>query len=154
LDHVALKPDIRAQYQAYIGQEERMMAIIREASYFMPTDKDRKLVVIDLMRYKRRPSILKNLAFVLYPYSQAVVELRSLHDQGVKTNNFSLSVSLSPNVDPVALQKDVGEIMRSLNIGDGHRGAAGGTVTCRSKDEMVRKKREILERIWLLWGSF
>ena len=153
LDCVAIKPDIRAQYQAYVGQEERMLGIIREASYFMPADKDQKLVIIDLMRYKRRPSIVKNLAFVLYPSSQAVAEVRSLYDQGVKTNNFGLSISLSPNVDPVALNKDVGDIMRSLNIGDGHRGAAGGTVTCRSKDEMVKKKREILERIWLLWES-
>jgi len=154
LNLVSLRPDIRARYEAYLGQEERMLAIIREASYFIPTDKDRKLVVIDLIRYKRRPSIVKNLAFVIYPSSQAVVEFRSLYDQGVKTNSFSLSISLSPNVDPVALQKDVGDIMRSLNIGDGHRGAAGGTVTCRSKDEMVKKKREILKGIWALWESF
>jgi len=153
LDQVAAKPEIRAQYEAYIGQEERMVAIIREASYFLPNDKDRELAVIDLTRYRRRPSISRNLAFVVYPSSQAVIELRSLYDQGIKTNSLGLSLSLSPNVDHVTLRKDVGDIMRSLNIGDGHRGAAGGTIICRSKDEMVRKKQEVLEKIWLCWKS-
>jgi len=82
-----------------------------------------------------------------------VVETRSLYKQGTKTNNFGVSISLSPNVDCGAIQKDLGGIMRDLNIGDGHRGAAGGSVYCRSKDEMMRKKRELLGKILLLWKA-
>jgi len=106
-----------------------------------------------LTRYKRRPSVLKNLAFLLHPSSKAVIEIRSLYRQGVKTNNFGISVSLSPNMDSAMVRQDLGEIMRRLNIGDGHKGAAGGTVSCRSKDEMIRKKQEILDKILLLWRT-
>jgi len=153
LEAVAAAPEIREQYEAYKEQEERMIAVIREASSFLPDDKAHEIIVVDLTRYKRRPAVLKNLAFLLYPSSQAVVEIRSLYRQGIKTNNFGVSISLSPNVDSTALRKDLGEIMRDLNIGDGHKGAAGGTVNCRSKDEMMRRKRELLEKILLLWKA-
>jgi hypothetical protein len=49
--------------------------------------------------------------------------------------------------------KNIGEIMRVLNIGDGHPGAAGGTVRCQSKQEMLKKKRELLEKIFRIWAS-
>ncbi len=153
LEIVAASPEIREQYQAYKEQEDRMMAIIHEASYFLAGDQGRELIIVDLTRYKRRPSVLRNLAFLLYPMSQAVVEIRSFYRQGIKTNNFSISISLSPNVDCNTVQKDLGEIMRDLNIGDGHKGAAGGAVNCRSKDELIRRKRELLEKILLFWKS-
>jgi hypothetical protein len=49
--------------------------------------------------------------------------------------------------------KNIGEIMRTLNIGDGHPGAAAGTVRCKSKQEMVKKKKELLEQVFNLWSS-
>ncbi len=151
LDVVAVNPEIQHHYRAYQGQEDRMMSIIGEASYFLSHDVGHELIIVDLTRYKKRPTVFRNLAFLLYPYAQAVIEIRSLYHRGVKTNNFNISISLSPNVDSVALQKDLGEIMRDLNIGDGHRGAASGTVNCRSKDEMIRRKNELLEKILRFW---
>ena len=62
-------------------------------------------------------------------------------------------MSLSPNVDCDTMKKDLGDTMRTLNIGDGHRGAAAGTVNCRSKDEMIRKKEELLQSILALWKT-
>ena len=35
--------------------------------------------------------------------------------------------------------------MRTLNIGDGHPGAAAGTVRCASKQEMLKKKEGFVE---------
>ena len=153
LEIVAANPEVRQQYEAYQKREEGMIAIIQEASSFLPDDKDHEFITLDLTRYKRRPSVLKNLAFLLHPSSKAVIEIRSLYRQGVKTNNFGISVSLSPNMDSATVRQDLGEIMRRLNIGDGHKGAAGGTVSCRSKDEMIRKKQEILDKILLLWRT-
>jgi hypothetical protein len=43
--------------------------------------------------------------------------------------------------------------MRTLNIGDGHPGAAAGTVRCSSKQEMLKKKKEILNQIFKLWSA-
>ncbi len=153
LDIVATSPEIQQYYQLYKRQEDGMMTIIREASYFLSDDQSHELIVVDLTRYKKRPTVLRNLAFLLYPSAQAVVEIRSLYNQGVKTNNFNISISLSPNVDSAAFRKDLGEIMRDLNIGDGHRGAASGTMNCRSKDEMIRRKKELLGKILHFWKS-
>ncbi len=153
LEVVAENPEVQKQYQAYKGQEGRMMAIIHEASYFLSEDDRQELIIVDLTRYKRRPTVFRNLAFLLYPSAHAVVEIRSLYQRGVKTNNFNLSISLSPNVDSVDLQQDLGEMMRDLNVGDGHRGAAAGTVNCRSKDEMIRNKQELLRKVLRLWKT-
>jgi hypothetical protein len=50
-------------------------------------------------------------------------------------------------------KKDLGEIMRELNMGDGHRGAAGGTLYADSKTEMLKKKQEVLQAIYKRWIS-
>jgi hypothetical protein len=50
-------------------------------------------------------------------------------------------------------RRNIGEIMRTLNIGDGHPGAAAGTVRCRSKQEMLKKKQELVNQIFTLWAS-
>jgi len=47
--------------------------------------------------------------------------------------------------------KDIGEIMRSLNIGDGHPGAGAGRIACRSKNEMLKVKEETTARIISIW---
>jgi oligoribonuclease NrnB/cAMP/cGMP phosphodiesterase (DHH superfamily) len=153
LEAVASSPEIRERYDVYKGQEDAMISIIREASFFLPEDHERELIIVDLTRYKKRPFVLKNLAFLLYPSAQGVVEIRSLYSQGIKTNNLGLSISFSPNVDSLDNHRDLGEIMRELNLGDGHKGAAGGTLNCRSRDEMIRRKKDLLGRILRLWGA-
>ena len=153
LKSVSSQPDIQERYRACKASEQRMMATIQEASFFLPEDRDREIIVLDMTRYKRHPSVLRNLSFILYPHSKAVIEVRSLYDRGVKTNDFGVSFSLSPNVGCSITHKDLGQMMRNLNIGDGHRGAAGGTVCCQSKDEMIRKKRDLLKRLFLLWKT-
>jgi hypothetical protein len=62
-------------------------------------------------------------------------------------------MSLSMNMAGTEHGKDISEIMRSLNIGDGHPGAAAGIVRCRSKAEREKKKEEVLRRIWELWSG-
>ncbi len=50
-------------------------------------------------------------------------------------------------------KKDMGEIMRELDIGDGHTGAAAGTIHCHSKDMMLREKKRALDEIWAMWKA-
>jgi len=84
----------------------------------------------------------------------AVLEIYSLVDhQGVKSNSIGFSMSLSINGNRQDHKKNVGEIMRTLNIGDGHPGAAAGTVHCKSKQEMLKKKEELIRQIFKLWSS-
>src|SRR4030066_417786 len=138
----------------YREEEGRMLRMIRDASYFTELDEKKEVVVIDLTPYQRRPHLIKNLAFLVYPEALGVLEVYSLMDhQGVKSNHLGLSMSLSINGNRKDQSKNIGEIMRTLNIGDGHPGAAAGTVRCKSKQEMLKKKKEMLNQIFQRWLS-
>jgi oligoribonuclease NrnB/cAMP/cGMP phosphodiesterase (DHH superfamily) len=145
---------VQKRLKQYQEEEGRMLRIIRDASYFFDQDERKEVVVIDLTSYQRRPHLIKNLAFLVYPEALAVLEVYNLMDyQGVKSNHLGLSMSLSINGNRPDQSKNIGEIMRTLNMGDGHPGAAAGTLHCKSKQEMLRKKKELLEQIFQIWSS-
>jgi hypothetical protein len=151
LEKVSLLPEVRRRFSRYKEEELRMTRIIEESAAFLPSDSKGEMVILDLTGYKRRPDIVKNLAYLIFPEVLSALEVHNLHDKGVKTNHLSFSLSLSLTLNQREHHKDVGEIMRSLNIGDGHRGAAAGMVYCGSKAEMLKKKEEIINEIFQLW---
>ncbi len=153
LEEIVHFPQVKRRIEGYREEEERMLRLIREDSSFLPYDEGKEIILIDLTRHNRRPRIIKNLAYLLYPQALAVLEIHNLYDRGVKTTNLSLSMSLSISMNNREHSKDLGEIMRSLNIGDGHKGAAAGTVYAKGKAEMLRKKEEVLRKIYELWKS-
>ncbi len=154
IEEVSRLDFVQKRFRQYRDEEGRMLRIIREASYFSEEDKEREVVVIDLTSYQRRPHLIKNLAFLIHPEALGVLEVYSLTDhQGVKSNHFGLSMALSIHGNKEDQGKNIGEIMRTLNIGDGHPGAAAGTVRCQSKQEMLKKKKEMLKQIFALWSS-
>ncbi len=152
LGEVADLPFVQKRFKQYQEEEERMLRAIREASYFFEQDHRKEVVLIDLTKYQRRPHLAKNLAFLIYPEALAVLEVYLLMDHGVKSNHVGVSMSLSIKGNRETPMRNIGEIMRSLNIGDGHPGAAAGTVRCKSKQEMLRKKGEVLNQIFTLWS--
>lgn len=151
LEEVARLPMVKKRLAEYEEEELRMTEIIQQSATFLPADREGKMVILDLTGFKRRPDVVKNLAFLIFPQALSVLEVHNLHDRGVKTNHLSFSLSLSLNLNKREHKKDVGEIMRCLNIGDGHKGAAGGTFYCTSKAEMLKKKGEIINEILRLW---
>ena len=130
-----------------------MLKLLQQDAYFLPDDVQRELIIIDLSRHNRRPQTIKNLAFLLYPQAAAVLEIHPLYDRGIKTTNLGFAISLSFTVNSEEHKKDLGEIMRELNMGDGHRGAAAGTLYAASKAEMLQKKQRALQGIYKLWIS-
>jgi oligoribonuclease NrnB/cAMP/cGMP phosphodiesterase (DHH superfamily) len=145
---------VQRRLKQYQEEEGRILRMIRDASYFIEQDEKKEVVVIDLTRYQRRPHLIKNLAFLIYPEALGVLEVYNLMDhQRVKSNHLGLSMSLSINGNRQGQNKNIGEIMRTLNIGDGHPGAAAGTVRCKTKQEMLKKKKELLEQIFRIWSS-
>ena len=144
---------VQKQLRQYREEEGQMVRIIQASSHFLEQDKQREVIVIDLTQHRRRPHLIKNLAFLIYPEALGVLEVYNLMDQGVKSNNLGFSMSLSINGNRPTHTKNIGEIMRTLNIGDGHPGAAAGTVRCSSKQEMLKKKKEILNQIFKLWSA-
>ena len=138
----------------YREEEGRMLRMIRDASYFTELDEKKEVVVIDLTPYQRRPQLIKNLAFLIYPEALGVLEVYNLMDhQKVKSNHLGFSMSLSINGNRPDQSKNIGEIMRTLNVGDGLPGAAAGQVRCNSKQEMLKKKKEVLNQVFKLWCS-
>jgi hypothetical protein len=154
LEEVSTLSFVQKRLKQYREEEVRMLKVLQDSSSFLEADHQKEVVVIDLTPYQRRPHLIKNLSFLIYPESLAVVEVYSLVDRGVKSNNlgFSMSLSIKANLNKGGA-KNIGEIMRTLNIGDGHPGAAAGTVRCRSKQEMLKTKKDILDQIFKLWSS-
>ena len=154
LEEVSHLTFVQKGLKQYQEEEGRMLRIIRDSSYFIEQDEKKEVVVVDLTPYQRRPHLIKNLAFLVYPEALGVLEVYNLTDhQGIKSNHLGFSMSLSIKGNRKDQTKNIGEIMRTLNIGDGHPGAAAGTVRCKSKQEMVKKKKELLEQIFKLWSS-
>lgn len=151
LVEVARVDAIQQQYKQYLLEEDESLRLIEANSSFLPADKAQEIVILDFTEFKRRPQVIKNLAYLLFPEAQAVIELNSLFNRGIKTTNFGLSMSLSLILNGRSHKRDVGEIMREINIGDGHAGAAGGTVYCDSKQEMLQAKKRILQEIFGIW---
>jgi len=151
IEEVAGTPKVMERFKRYKQEEEGMLKIIKDSLAFMPMDEAREIILLDLTRYNKRPPLTKNLAYLFYPSALAVLQISSLFDRGVKTNNLSFSMSLSINTNSTEHSKDIGEIMRTLNLGDGHKGAGAGTLQCTSKQEMLRKKKKTTEEIFRLW---
>jgi oligoribonuclease NrnB/cAMP/cGMP phosphodiesterase (DHH superfamily) len=152
IEEVSTLPSVQKRLKQYREEEGRMLGIIRSSSHFLDQDNQKEVVIIDLTPYQRRPYLIKNLAFLLYPEALAVLEVYSLLDRGVKSNDLGLSMSLSIDGNR-SNRRNIGEIMRTLNIGDGHPGAAAGTVRCRTKQEMLKKREELINQIFRLWAS-
>lgn len=153
IEEVSSLPFVQKRLKQYREEEERMRRIIEHSSSFLEQDASKEMIVIDLTSYQRRPHLIKNLAFLIYPQALGVLEVYNLLDRGVKSNHLGFSMSLSINGNKKGHGKNIGEIMRTLNIGDGHPGAASGTVRCNSKQEMLKKKKDILNQIFKLWAS-
>jgi oligoribonuclease NrnB/cAMP/cGMP phosphodiesterase (DHH superfamily) len=151
IEEVSHLPFVQRRLKQYREEEGRMIKIIQGASFFLEEDRQKEVIVIDLTPFQRRPHLIRNLAFLSYPEALAVMEIYSLLEQGVKSNHLGISMSLSIKANRQKGKKNIGEIMRLLNMGDGHPGAAAGTIRCKSKQEMLRKKTEILNQVFKLW---
>lgn len=153
LEEVLTDPEVQEKSRHYREAEEKSRALIERLACFHPEDEAREIVLIDTTGLKHAPNILKSLAFLSYPEASAVLEVKSLFRQNRKTNDIAFSMSLSPSLEVASSAKDVGEIMRSLNIGDGHRGAGAGRIQARSKAEMMKQKDQILQKILGIWRA-
>jgi len=151
LEEVAQTDSIQELFEIFQQEEKSALELIEKNASFHPNDPQHEIIILDFTHFKRRPTVIKNLALILYPDALTVLELNSLFKRGIKTTDFGVSMSLSLNLNSKEHSRDVSEIMRELNIGDGHAGAAGGTVRCRSKNEMLKQKDYILNKIVEIW---
>ena len=153
LEEVVTDSEVQEKAGLYREAEEKSRALIERLASFRPEDEEQEVVLLDTTGLKHVPYIIKSLAFLSYPRAVAVLEIKSLFRQNRKTNDLAFSMSLSPSLELASSEKDVGEIMRYLNMGDGHRGAGAGRIHARSKAEMMKQKERILQEIMGMWRN-
>jgi oligoribonuclease NrnB/cAMP/cGMP phosphodiesterase (DHH superfamily) len=151
MEEALADPEVAGMVQQYQLSEEKSLVLFEQDSCFHPDDPEQEVAIVDLTRHNRRPEVNRSAAFILHPEARAVLLVGNAFSGGKKTNNLSFSMSLSFLMNRVEHEKDIGEIMRELNIGDGHPGAAGGRIDCRSKDEMLKTKQQTIDAIIRLW---
>ena len=151
VEQVAKEQEVADRYQDYLSEEKDMLRTIEQNSYFLPQDVQKEIIILDFTNFNRPGFVIKNLAYMLYPEALAVLEVKNMFNRGIKSNDLSFSFSLSLNLNHEDHAKEAGEIMRELNIGDGHKGAAAGKIACSSKNEMLRQKQFVLDQVFNLW---
>ena len=144
---------VNERVAAYLSQEEWMRNIISQVAGFLPQDRKKEIVILDMTGFRKREKIIKHLALLDHPQAQAFIEIQPMYHYGVKSTDLAISMSLSLNMNEIQHQKDIGEIMRELNLGDGHPGAGAGTLHTSNKAEMIKRKQQILNQMFDLWQS-
>jgi hypothetical protein len=100
----------------------------RVSRYRVEENGAHEIVLLDFTAHTRPPRVLKNLVYLLEPGALGALTVSPVFRGDRKTNDISISMSLSMNMTDKQHGKDIGEIMRTLDIGDGHVGAAAGAV--------------------------
>ncbi|MFV1956932.1 MAG: hypothetical protein ACC669_04140 [bacterium] len=145
---------VKSFVDEYRNLESRSISLVEKDSWFHPDDSEKEVIIVDLTVHNRKPDIIRNTAFILHPNALAVLLVQNLFSRGKKTTNLSFSMSLSFLMNAREHSKDIGEIMRELNIGDGHPGAGAGQIQCAGKDEMLKVKEKTVEQIIKQWYEF
>ena len=151
LAEILKEKQVSSNIEKYRDEELRMIELIKKSCYFLKRDMEKEIAIIDLTDQRKRSRVIRNLAYLVHPRILAVISLVPIFRGVRKTNNFSVSMSLSMNMTGRDHGKNIGGIMRELNIGDGHPGAAAGIVSCISKKERLGKRERIINEIWDLW---
>ena len=151
LAEVADKVVIRQRAEQYRGEEERMLEQIEKYGKHLETDEKRELFFVDRTSFSNPTRIDKKLIGLVEPSAQGYVELKPVFMRGRKSLKISVSISLALSMQQQEHKKDVGEIMRLLNIGDGHAGAAAGVWECRDVRQFQQMRDELPQRILKLW---
>ncbi|MBK6764822.1 MAG: hypothetical protein IPG71_00545 [bacterium] len=153
LDEIADSPLIRQRALAYAETEKRMLEHIQNNRILLPEDTDRELYVVDLTSFIQPVRIDKKLIGLVDPLAKGYVELKPVFRQGRKTNSMAVGLSLALSMQQVEHKKDMGEIVRLLNIGDGHRGAAAGVYEARSALDFQKARTDLPKKILELWKT-
>jgi len=140
--------EVTSRYNAAKSEEKRDFETIRKYLCFLAADTEKEIGIVDGSQWKRKNILNRNLAYILFPHISGVACIDPVFQRGIKTNDLHVSISLNPFREPPG--KDLGEIFRELNIGSGHRGAAGGAFHYKSKQERISTYKKDLEKIFNL----
>jgi hypothetical protein len=151
LEEAAADPLVRERAARYAREEEIMLETIRKYAKTLPEDADGELIFVDTTAFMNPVRIDKKLIGLVWPQARGYAELKPVFRSGRKTNDVSVSLSLALSEQRTECRKDMSEIVRELNIGDGHAGAAAGVWRSASAHELSKVREELPRRILELW---
>lgn len=138
--------------RAYAREEETMLEHIGKYGRVLGEREDH-LLLVDTSAFSNPVRIDKKLIGLLHPDARGYMELKPVFRGGHKTHDLAVSLSLALSMQNAPHKKDMSEIVRELNIGDGHAGAAAGVWRCASAFEFQKIRDELPNRILELWKS-
>ena len=147
----AADPLVIERAARYAREEEIMLAHIRKYRRALEGDDAGELYVVDITAFSNPVRLDKKLIGLVDPRAKGYVEMKPVFRGGQKTHDLSVSFSLALSMQRVEHSKDAGEIMRELNLGDGHKGAAAGVLRGQSAHEFQRARDELPLRILEIW---
>ena len=151
LEEIAAREDIAELARRYWDEEENMTRVIMGALDHL--DPDKEIILLDFSDRKKPVRIQKNLAQLLDRQALAVLEIKPVFQRGVKVNALALGISMTIRGASEAPERDLGEMMRTLNIGSGHAGAAAGRIDCDSLQALQKESKRIQKELIKLWKS-
>ena len=149
LETIADSAEVDDRYQVAKKNEDEAVELIRRIATLEGPGEE--IALLDLSAEKSRPTFSKNMAYTVYPNAKAILQLLPAFDRGVKANSVRVSFSLNPFGEPV--DHDVAQILEALELGSGHKGAAGGGFEAASKDALAARKKQVLAQIYEEWAK-
>lgn len=153
LAEIAENEIVKTRAAQYAREEERMLDYICKYGRVLPEDEHAELYFVDLTSFRQPARIDKKLIGLVHPKSLGYVELKPVFRDGRKTQDVAVSLSLSLQMQRREHSKDMGEIVRVFNIGDGHAGAAAGVWRCDSAHEYQTIRENLPAKILELWRT-
>ncbi len=135
----------------YAAEEEQMLDVIRKYGRALPEDPAGELFVVDTTGFSNSVRIDKKLIALVNPTARGYVEIKPVFRGGQKTFDVALSLSLALSMQHAPHTKNMGEIVRDLNLGDGHIGAAAGVWRCANSREFQKVREELPRKVLELW---
>jgi oligoribonuclease NrnB/cAMP/cGMP phosphodiesterase (DHH superfamily) len=153
LSDVASREEIVERAQRYQLAEVKMLETIQKYRVTIPEDANGELYVIDTTAFLQPARLDKKLIGLVDKIASGFAVIKPVFRSGRKTNDVAVSLSLALHMQKREHTKDCGEVMRVLNIGDGHRGAAAGVLQGNSAHDLQRARAELPARILSIWKS-
>jgi hypothetical protein len=153
LSDIAEEPIIIKRAQQYAREEAVMLDHIVKYGHCLPKDARQEMYCVDVSGFSNPVRIDKKLIGLVQPQTRLYVELKPVFRNGRKTHDLAVSVSLALSEQKNVSRKDVSEIVRELNIGDGHAGAAAGVWRCNSAFELQKAREDLPRKILDLWNK-
>jgi oligoribonuclease NrnB/cAMP/cGMP phosphodiesterase (DHH superfamily) len=151
LGEIAEDAMIKTRAESYAKAELLMLEHIQKYGKSIPEDAHGELIFVDTTSFVNSARIDKKLIGLIHPHAKGYVELKPLFRSGQKTLDITVTLSLALNMQQAPHKKDMSEIVRELNIGDGHAGAAAGVWKCKSGSDYQKMREELPKKILSLW---